>query len=199
MSISAPSRPGGRQTGLSLVEVIIFVVIVSVGVAGLMMLMNTVLKHSADPMLRKQAIAIAESLLEEIELQPFTYCDPDDPKNLDQTTPPASGADCTNATLNQSVSFPTPGESRGSVTNPFDNVADYNGFSMTGITSLDAPFTVITGLENYSASVAVAQDGATFGLAGDEALRIVVTVTDPYGEAIKLTGYRFRYAPVATP
>lgn len=198
MSISARRRRNEGQAGLTLVEVIMFIVIISVGVAGLMMTMNTVLKRSADPMLRKQSIAIAESLLEEIELQPFTYCDPDDPKNLDQP-PPSSGAGCTDSTFDQSTTFPTPGESRGSVANPLDNVADYNGLSMTGITSLDAPFTVIVGLESYSADVAITKDGATFGLAAEEVLRIVVTVKDPYGEEIKLRGYRFRYAPVAMP
>lgn len=49
-----------------------FIVIVSVGLAGVMMAMDPATKSSADPVIRKQALTIAESLLEEIELQSFT-------------------------------------------------------------------------------------------------------------------------------
>ena len=31
-----------------------------------------------DPALRRQALAIAESVLDEVQLMPFTFCDPDD-------------------------------------------------------------------------------------------------------------------------
>ncbi len=69
---------GRRQRGLTLVELIVFIVIVSVGLAGILVTYDTVVRHSADPLVRKQALAIAESLLLEIEQQPFTWCDPDD-------------------------------------------------------------------------------------------------------------------------
>ena len=58
-----------RQAGLSLIELVMFIVIVGVAVAGVLSVMNVTTRHSADPMIRKQAQAIAESLLEEIELQ----------------------------------------------------------------------------------------------------------------------------------
>jgi MSHA pilin protein MshD len=65
----------GRQTGFTLVELVIFIVIVSVGVTGILLVMNTVVASSADPMVRKQALALADSILEEI-LQK-DYADPD--------------------------------------------------------------------------------------------------------------------------
>lgn len=68
-----------RQGGLSLIELIVFIVIVSVSIAGIFLVLNRATQTSADPVARKQALAIAESLLEEIELMPFTFCDPDDP------------------------------------------------------------------------------------------------------------------------
>jgi MSHA pilin protein MshD len=60
-----------RQGGFTLIEVIIFIVVVGAGLAGILSVTNTVVKSSADPMVRKQAIAIAESLLEEILLKEY--------------------------------------------------------------------------------------------------------------------------------
>lgn len=60
------------QRGISLIELILFIVIVSVALAGLLLVMNVNTRGSVDPLIRKQALAIAESLLEEIELQVFS-------------------------------------------------------------------------------------------------------------------------------
>lgn len=63
------------QRGFTLIELIIFMVVVSAGLAGILTVMNTVVKSSADPMVRKQAMALADSILEEIVLK--AYADPD--------------------------------------------------------------------------------------------------------------------------
>ncbi len=65
-----------RQAGFTLVELIFFIVVVAFGIAGILVVMNTTVKSSADPLVRKQTVAIAESLLEEILLK--SYDDPDD-------------------------------------------------------------------------------------------------------------------------
>ena len=65
------SMTNPRQRGFTLIELIIFIVVVSAGLAGILSVMNTVVKSSADPMVRKQTIAIAESLLEEILLKDY--------------------------------------------------------------------------------------------------------------------------------
>lgn len=178
-----------RQSGISLIELIIFIIIVSTAVAGVLSVMNITTQHSADPMLRKQAQAIAESLLEEIELQPFTYCDPDDAN----ATTATSAAGC--ATTPELIG-PEPGETR--YTSPqFDNVNDYAGFTMAGIN--DITNTPIGGLSGYTASVAITQAGTSLGLADNTAaLQIDVTVTAG-NDSLTLTGYRFRYAPNAVP
>ncbi len=73
MSISSFScAASARQRGASLIELIMFIVIVSLALAGILLVMNQVTAHSADTLVRKQALAVAESLLEEIELQPFS-------------------------------------------------------------------------------------------------------------------------------
>lgn len=60
-----------RHAGFTLIELIIFIVVVAAGLAGILSVMNTVVKSSADPMVRKQTLAIAESLLEEILLKEY--------------------------------------------------------------------------------------------------------------------------------
>lgn len=64
-----------HNIGFTLIELVIFIVIVSVAVVGILSVMNTVVKSSADPMVRKQATALADSILEEILLK--SYADPD--------------------------------------------------------------------------------------------------------------------------
>ncbi|MBC7993375.1 MAG: prepilin-type N-terminal cleavage/methylation domain-containing protein, partial [Rhizobacter sp.] len=88
----APSAE--RQRGLSLIELVMAIMIISVSVAGVLMVFGNSVRNSADPMVRKQAVAIAEAMLNEVMAQPFTFCDPQDPAN-NAATPPASTAACT--------------------------------------------------------------------------------------------------------
>src|SRR5882762_4511878 len=88
-------RPSAER-GVSLVELIVFIVIVSIGVAGVVGAMSMATRASTDPMIQKQALAIAEALLEEVQLQPFTYCDPDDTKAATAQSA-AWPTDCTEA------------------------------------------------------------------------------------------------------
>ena len=181
------------QAGISLIELIMFMVIVSVGLAGILSVMTVTTRASADPMLRKQAIAIAESLLEEIELQPFTFCDPDDANAATATS--AAGCSSSAEALGAEA-----GETR--YREPFfDNVNDYHGFSMpAGIRNISDG--VIGGLEAYSADVTITPVGQTlFGFAAannEDVLQVDVRVRSGTSVDITLTGYRFRYAPNTT-
>ena len=178
-----------------------FIAIVGMAIAGVLAVYNQAVRGSADPLVRKQAVAIAESVLNEVLMQPFTWCDPQDAAN-DAGTPPASGANCTGGAANAQDNGggalgPQPGtESRSSTTDPFDNVADYHGYTMgPGISTHGG--TPIPELSAYSASVTVTRSGAVFGLADDAVLRVDVLVTGR-GETITLSGYRFRHSPNAT-
>jgi MSHA pilin protein MshD len=64
-----------RQTGTTLIELVIAIVIISIAVSAILMALSTNIAQSADPMVRHQAIAIAEAYLEEIALKSFA--DPD--------------------------------------------------------------------------------------------------------------------------
>lgn len=191
------TRP--NQRGVSLIELIIFIVIVSVALAGILMAMNTMTGSSADPLVRKQALAIAESLLEEVELMPFTYCDPDDAA----AATAASAAACTGGVNGANDESKTPlgpeaGEARGSLTTPYDNVSDYNGFNMAGAAIKDIAGNTIGGLGSYSASAVIGTTGCA-GIAFPDALPITVTVTGSNNATIVLDGCRTRYSPRGVP
>jgi MSHA pilin protein MshD len=197
---------GVRSGGVTLIELLVFIVIVGVAMAGLYAAFNTITRASADPQVRKQVLAIAESLMEEVQSMPFTYCDPDDPN----AATAAGSADCTGGTggandESRLVSGQLRPETAASVGGAegryaapqFDNVSDYNGFSMvSGIQ--DISNTSVSGLGAYSASITVTQAGLG-GIAADEALLISITVTGPGNVSITLEGYRTRYAPNTLP
>ena len=71
-----PGRwPLRRQRGVSLIELIFFIVVVSVALAGVLAVMDQAARGSADPLVRKQAMALAESIMQEVEQKAFS--DPD--------------------------------------------------------------------------------------------------------------------------
>jgi MSHA pilin protein MshD len=177
-----------RQRGVSLIELVVFIAIVGVGLAGIVAAMNSTVGRSADPLPIKQAVAIAEALLDEVQLAPFTWCDPDDANVLTATSSAIGATGC--ASLPEAIG-PEAGDAR-----PYDNVNDYNGFAMTGITDLTGA--AITGLGAYNASVSVAA-AALGSVPAGAALLITVTVTGPGGTNISLSGYRTRYAPNSIP
>ena len=180
------------HSGASLIELILFIIVVSVAVAGILSVMSMAVKTSADPMQRKQALSIAESLLEEITLMPLTYCDPGDANAATATEAQLGPNGC--ATTVQDLG-PTPGQTRYAEPR-FNNVGDYQGFSMAPI--LDLQNNPISALGNYSASVNIVPDGLAFSLPASAVLRIDVRVSAGPSD-ILMSGYRFRYAPNALP
>ena len=115
-----------RQSGASLIEMVISVVIISVVVTSVMMVVTQVARTSADPMVRIQAGAIAQAYMDEILVQSLN--DPD-------------GGE---------TGGPEAGETRAT----FDDVSDYDGLSDTD-GARDQTGAPIAGLEAYNVSVAV--------------------------------------------
>lgn len=185
-----------NQRGISLIELIMFIVIVSVALAGILLVMNVTTKSSTDPLIHKQSLAIAESLLEEVELMPFTWCDPNDVNAASAVSAAGCSAGMDQNKGGAALTTPTPAsETRYSTSDPFDNVADYGGFSMAAGSIMDITNTNI-GLAGYKADIAVARKGLAIGLpADDAALLITVTVTGTDGVPVVLEGIRTRYSP----
>lgn len=190
VSMSPVSKRRLMQVGVTLVELILFMLIVSIAVIGVTRIMNLSSVASTDPLREKQALAIGESLLEEIQLQAFTFCDPDDANAMTAN----SAADC--ASEVQGLA-PSENETRYAVPR-FDNVGDYAGFKMgKGMGAgqdkiVDMQGQVIVGLENYAVTVTEQES------CGAGCIQIDVTVSS--GDlSVMLTGYRYRYAPRALP
>ena len=59
------------QSGVTLVELVIAMVVISIALGGVLLVFNFTVARSADPMLQHQAIAIAEAYLEEVLLRPY--------------------------------------------------------------------------------------------------------------------------------
>jgi MSHA pilin protein MshD len=181
--------PGLRARGLSLIELLLFIVVVGIALSAMLQLFATATRNSADPMILRQQLAIAESMLREVTLMPFTWCDPDLSTN---TGTASSAADCSVA------EGPSPGPEGGQTRTAspyFNNVSDYAGFTMTGIS--DVAGQAVPGLAGYGVSVAVAEQALDSVPAGGAALKVTVTVTAPGASPLSLQGWRTRYAPNA--
>ena len=168
--ITRHASPAGLR-GFSLIEVIVFIMIVSTALAGVLSVMNLTTQHSADPLVRKQAIAVAESMLEEVSLHDFTK--------------PVGG-------------FPGPYTQANR--QYFDSIGDYNGFAPPGgIYPIDSAIP-ITGLTGYSVTVNVASAdlgpaASLISAASNQSKLITVTVTGPDNVSVVLAGYRTAYGP----
>lgn len=184
------------QSGLTLIEMIMFILIVGVALAAIVGVLNLTNKGSADPLRRKQALMIAEGLLEEVQLARFTYCDPSADKAGDEDVTGSAGCDIPENW------GPEPGGRR-----PFDNINDYvsaANVAESRFNDADGRLADANGepmnVEGYSATVSVTPESignipiANAGSADVEVLRIRVEVRYD-GETLVLDGYRTRYAP----
>jgi MSHA pilin protein MshD len=178
------------QAGLSLVELLMFIVIMSLAVVGILAVFNLTAQKSSDPQVRRQMLAVAEALLEEVMFKPLTYCDPDDPN----AAAAAGSADCAGGAggANDESKLPL-GPEAGESRVTFDNVSDYNGLSLSPASDING--NTITG---YSASVTVSQQQLEASIPLAASLRFTVTVTHG-GDSLALSAYRLRYAPNSSP
>lgn len=177
MCMHSPER---RHGGFTLIETVFFIVIVGVAMAGLVSVLASAMRGGADTVSQKQALAIAEAIVEEIALKPFTWCDPDDPAAATAT----GTGDCTAPAQNH----------EGATRADYDNVSDYQG-----IASIASPVTEQSGTYSFPAGFAVSSLSVTAealgGLPAVDSLRITVTVTGPGTTPVTLDTYRTRYAP----
>jgi MSHA pilin protein MshD len=195
-----------RQRGVTMIELILFIVIVGIAVGGIITVMSLANRGSADPVRRKQALIIAEGLLEEVELAKFSYCDPSDPDAADHNVRPDAASCQVPERWGQVAPEPT-GATNG---RPYDNVNDYvtaNGVWVAAFNDAAGVLRDANGspidVTGYSARLMITAPASFNGIVnpGDAAatgnadvLRITVEVSYD-GQTLTLDGYRTRYAP----
>lgn len=158
-----------RRRGFTLVEMIVMIMIVGIGLTGVMITINQANRESAVPFIRKQAIAIAESIMEEVTARSFAV----------QGDPVATKVTIGGTALQRR--------------NATHDVADYNGFAMSGIRAPDDDTTVLSGLADYSVSVTVTP--TAFGAITMANSKLVsVTVSGPNGVQVILEGFKLNYS-----
>lgn len=185
-----------RQRGLTMIELIMFIVIVAVSLAGIIAVMRLTSANSADPLRRKQALMIAEGLLEEVRSAGFTLCDPSSPDFGTQADPTQCAVP-----ENWGQAAPEPANPR-----PFDNVNDYVTQPNVDTAAFDnaaGQLVDVTGaplgVQGYAATVNIApaalnNAGAGGAAANTDVLRIRVTVTFGGDAPVVLETYRTRHA-----
>lgn len=155
---------GHYKKGFSLIELVMAISLMGLAMAGLMSAYANTVKRSADPMIMQQGLIIAESLMEEILLQPF----------LD----PGSGTVCPSAPANRT---------------DFNNVCDFNGYSSSTIKDFGGTsYGNLSGF-SISVAVSNSAAGELGSVPTASLLRIVVTISNALNSSVKLTSYKANY------
>ncbi len=160
-----------RQNGMTLVELVISIVLISIAMTAMLSAFSTSMGRSADPLWKNKSLKLAQAYLDEILS-----------KKYDNDTP-LGGIPAT-ASINCGSLGPDGGETRAQ----FDDVDDYNGLS-------DKPPKLVTninmaGYADYTVSVAVVCAGGDVSLSNSNAKRITVTVLSPNNTSMPFSVYR---------
>ena len=152
-----------RQRGFTIIELIIFIVVVGAGLAGILQVIQTTVARSADPVVAKQALALADSILGEV-IQ----------KGFDKTVvSPLTGVATCSGT--------------GTTRETFDCVDDYKGKTKALFTDWPAA------LSAYDVAIAVGTAANIGGTITTPAKKVTVTVSRGSDFSVTLVGYRANY------
>ena len=151
-------------SGLTLPELILFIVVVSAGLAGVLSVLNLTAAKSSDPFPVKQAMAVAEAVTEEISLKNYAK--------------PAGGFAGPWTQANRQYFDTVDDFDISNFTWPGDGI-----YTQTGSTALPG----LAGYKVNQVSVAATT------LNGVAAKLITVQVSDPTGAIYQLSAYRTNY------
>lgn len=159
-----------RQSGATLVELVMTIVIISIAVAGVVGAFATIAGRSADPLNQTRAVELAQLYLDEILAKKY------DEGTSDGGVPPYSGA-CIIKT-------------EEGVRAAFDDVDDYHNLNDDPPKS---PINNLAGYNGFQVTIAVVCAGNEVGLAPADAKRVRVTITTPGGPVFDFSAYRANF------
>ena len=160
-----------RERGVTLVELVITIVIISVAIAGVVGAFSLIVGRSADPLNQTRSVALAQLYMDEIITKKY---DDDTP----QGGAPQYDGPCT-------IGSET-GETRAN----YDDVDDYDGVSDAPPAGADG---ALTGYDGFAVEVAVACDGTAVNLADKDAKRIDLAITAPGDQNFSFSAYRANF------
>jgi len=173
------------QAGFTLIELVVFIVVVAVGISGTILAINQSVALAPRTMEQTRAMEIAQAYLDEIITKRFDQNSGQGGlPTCDSPNPGASSNPCSN-TLG-----PEGGESRAT----FNDVDDYHGIN-------DSPPLDASGAEfasphytDFRVQIDVSYAGSEVGLGNNRyAKRISVVVISPFGQSIPVTMYRSNF------
>ena len=207
-------RSSLKVTGVTLIEMVIFIVIVGVAVTGVTAVYINVSRSSAVPMVKMRSIELGQSMLEEILLKAYDESTPNGGGCVDF---PAGSSRCVSgdtATSTTVADFGTDGETRSS----FDDVDDYHNLAYCGANTTaadalcsgscprlldDAETDIADEYAGYTICVRLSFAGAemnsvapgvgTTSVLAEDAKRIDVIVTDHLNGRVVLSAYRLNF------
>ena len=162
-----------KQKGMTLVEMVISIVIISIAMTAMLSAFSTSMGRSADPLWKTKSLKLAQAYLDEILS-----------KKYDANTP-LGGIPAPNSS---SISCSVAGPASGGRDN-YDTVDDYNDLS-------DNPpklvtNTNMTGYDDYTVNVTVVCAGNDVGLSNNKYAKLItVTVISPNGSSMPFSVYR---------
>jgi len=165
------------QRGVTLIELVISIVILSLALVAVLNGFSRSIEHSADPLWRNKTLKLAQLYLDEILS-----------KNYDHNTP--VGGVPVVSSPGCSTMGPEAGETRAT----FNDVDDYHNYGLTN--PADAvPSSLVAPLDSsysqYRVTVSVQCDGASVNAsANNQAKKITVTITPPEQSAMSFSVYR---------
>ncbi len=170
-----PEVRGKRAGGVTLVELVITIVIISIALVITVSVIATSVSRSADPLIQHKAVLLAQAYFDEILTKRFAEQTPTG------GVPPATDA-----------SVCTVGSESGETRARFDDVDDYDQLD-------EKPPQLQTGANpgdyaEYRVQVSVTCSGLALGLGSDsDAKLITLTVTPPVIGPVTFTAYRGNY------
>jgi len=164
-----------KQQGVTLVELVISIVIISIAMVAMMSSFSLSMSHSADPLWHNKTLKLGQLYLDEILAKKYDELSPIGGLPI-VTSPSCSGLGAEGA------------ETRAT----FDDVDDYHGITNSVPTSLTA--TLDSSYDDYRISITVECDGTDVGASGNNHAKIIkVIVTPPNQNPMTFAAYKGNY------
>jgi MSHA pilin protein MshD len=177
----APRLSPAAARGFTLVELIVFIIVVAVGLTGTLLVINHSVLLAPKALVRTRAMELAQAYLDEIAT-----------KRYDENTGQGGIPRCDSTDTGSQACTTTLGPEGSETRATYDDVDDYNGID--DAPPVDAKGSPLANYADYRVQVAVEYAGLELGLADDRhAKRVTVTITTPLASSIPVSYYRTNF------